>query len=242
MILFFSATALSRLGWVDPSILKTLSLPVFTSFSLPLVSIAFALLGLFTTKRWQRIGLCLSFGLTLFFLFFAEGEINYSWHIWLFASFFFCFLDPEAPLYEKKNFLVIRLIQTTLLSQYFIAGLWKYRGLLSHSSFELFLFRSLDHLAYAVAEGNGPASALLEFAKKPGFLSLIQIGFFAVLVFQISSIVPLVYDRFWKTWGLLAIGFHLATGIFLGIWLTETLLAAAFFLVFVEQCLESKKN
>lgn len=235
LILLFSVRIFSFLMRIDPIHFS----PLQTGLILfaPVSAIIFCLVGLRLQDFWQRVCLCVSFILTMLCYFSHFGKIDHYFHIWIFSSLFICFLDMKQLIHAPRNYFVLRLIQITLLSQYFNAGLWKLRLAFDSASQDEFLIRPLNHLAYSVAAGNGPARLFQGFIFDPSLLPFMQIGFGAVVLFQLSSVVPVLINKHWKLWGCFAIAFHLATGLMMGIWFEETLIAAAFFLILCESLL-----
>lgn len=184
----------------------------------------------------------LRFFVSLFFLIllsikFSYGKINHSEHIWMISSVLVCFISYQKPLSSFRNLLVIRLMQTTLLSFYFISGLWKIREL----GFSKWGEAALEHIAYAVAEGNGPGKYIQQLitVDRPW---LTTAGFALVILFQISSIIPVFTMRYFKLWGIGAVFFHLSTGAVLGIWFKPTALAAILFLIFFQNLLDWERH
>lgn len=234
IILYLSVLALSRLSQVDFKLQNSLALDSAWMLSVPVLSILLACAGFWIDKFWQRLGLFLSFTLTQFVLFAALGKIHHSVHVWMFASLFLCLIKPAAPLTDRMNLGCLRLIQTTLLAHYFIAGVWKVRSLMNSPSADAFIHQVWDHFAYAIAEGNGPGPLILGLLTHPIGKPIIEYGFLSVIVFQLSAVIPIALNRHWKLWGILSLTFHIFTGFFLGIWFQNTLLASLFFLIFVE--------
>jgi len=65
-----------------------------------------------------------------------------------------------------------------------------------------------------------------------------EIGFLLVVLFQLSSFLPIISNRYFRAWGLLALVFHFTTGVVLGIWFSHTALAVMFFLIYAEKLYE----
>ena len=69
---------------------------------------------------------------------------------------------------------------------------------------------------------------------------LLSFGYFCVLVFQLTSLVPIIFDRWFRIYGVLAILFHLSTGLVLGIYFYQTVLAVLAFFILAENIKENK--
>ena len=151
-----------------------------------------------------------------------------------------CFFLDQA-LRSRTNLFILRLIQGVLLSHYFISGLWKIRSLIA-SKFEFSLQEILmEYISVGLArnrmEINVFLNILLHHIPAP-----LYFGFFCVLVFQITALLPLVLGRFFMFYGILAILFHFTTGIVLGIYFTPTILAVLFFLIVAESMMKNDQN
>lgn len=138
---------------------------------------------------------------------------------------------------EYKNLLIIRLLQSTLLSFYFISGLWKLRDL----GFTNWGSAALEHMSYAIAEGNGPSQSIQQ-ALLIDYPWVSVMGFTAVLIFQLSTLIPVITLRYFSLWGIGSICFHASTGIALGIWFTPTVLASLLFLILFENLIHWEKE
>ena len=178
--------------------------------------------------------------LMVFSIFYSYGKINHSHHIWIISSVLMCFLSLEKPLQSQTNQLPLRLAQAILLSHYFIAGLWKIR-ILFHSKFVFSLKEIvLEHIAMGQTNGfemNIFINMLLY--QYPEFLSFC---FFCVLIFQMTALLPVLLGRFFILYGVLAILFHLSSGITLGVYYTPTVVAVLFFLIILEIMLKDENR
>jgi hypothetical protein len=192
-------------------------------------------------RRTKAISIVLAILIYTFFSFlYSLGKINHSYHIWIISSFLICFFNFKSELHEKRNRLTLRLIQVTLLSHYFISGLWKLRSLKGVFYFDTYVGTALEHLAYSVAEG-GQLSQLSELLVY-NYPMILGGGFIILLLFQISCLIPIILDKFYSTYGIFSILFHCATGMILGIWFEGTIIAAFFFLIITEECILKRPN
>lgn len=172
--------------------------------------------------------------LSLIFFFsikFSFGKVNHNNHIWILSAFLIPLIRAEKPFSERRNDLIVGLCQMLLLAHYFSSGLWKLRGLSHPLNFTSINQMALNHIAYAVAEGQGPPSVVLEFLQSSP--NMPGLGYLLVLLFQLSAVIPIIKKKWLSFWGLAAVGFHCTTGIVLGIWFMETVLAVFLFLILV---------
>lgn len=181
--------------------------------------------NIFSTKIIFRI-LATFFVLAYFSFYYSAGKISHNNHAWLYACIFMVFYLPFAGTKEVRNYFVIRLIQTTLLLSYFNAGIWKIRTLISSN--DSIIETVSRHIAFSVAEGNELSKIVLETLQFP---NLVTTGFVLTLLFQLSTIVPISTGKYTKTYGVLAILFHMMTGLTVGIWFAST--AWCVFLFFI---------
>ena len=70
---------------------------------------------------------------------------------------------------------------------------------------------------------------------------LLSVGFLCVLLFQISSLVPVFFNQFFLFYGILAILFHISTGVTLGFCFTPTVLAILLFFIIAEIIIRNEK-
>ena len=193
--------------------------------SLFILEIAFLVLCIVRPILLNRVVVSLLL-ITLLLIKFGSGNIYHSEHIWLISSILMCTIDRHQIFNHSKNIFSLRLMQATLLSFYFISGIWKLRRL----GFSNWQEASFEHLALATAEGNGPSDSLLTFltVEHP---EILVAGFSIALVFQVFSIIPVLTERFFLFWGVAAILFHLTTGMVLNIWFVPTILGAFVLLI-----------
>ena len=123
-----------------------------------------------------------------------------------------------------------------LLSHYFISSLWKIRKMAS-SHFEFSLLEIvLEYIAYSLEDKMYPLLKILLY----DYSWLLSLGYFCVLLFQLTALTPIIFNRFFKFYGILAVLFHLSTGIILSIYMSSTVLAVIFFLIIAESMREYK--
>lgn len=205
-----------------------------------ILTLVLATAGLLTFARGVRMGLWASITATVFYWFHLQGKIDHNMHIWVFAGFFLCWAEAGRTRMDGRNLLILRLIQTTLLAQYFMSGLWKVRSIFSSATGSEFLSQAHEQVVSAVAQGNMIAPPVLEFLSWPRADILVSIGYVGVLLFQLSCVVPIFTGRFWMYWGFAATLFHLTTGFFMGIWFRETIAGALVFLILAEAWVREK--
>lgn len=129
--------------------------------------------------------------------------------------------------------------QIYLLSVYESAGLWKLRSFVAAGGFQDLKNILLGQIAYSVGEGNGPHFI---FSDIQSWSFLLVPGFFAVLCFQLLSFVPVLFKRWLPLWGVMAILFHILTGLTMNIWFLGQILADFFALVLVPVYNNTKKH
>jgi hypothetical protein len=179
---------------------------------------------------------------TLFLLFYSilysKGKINHSSHAWIWSACLLVFIEQNKPLSYGRNFFVLRLIQSIILSHYFISGSWKLTSIGNFLTPSLAEQTILEHIYHTIAEGNGPSTIIKNLLLKidPIYLGLC---FYLVIIFQFSCIIPIIRQCYFRYWGYMAILFHVSTGLFLGIWFLNTISALLFFLIFTEDILSN---
>jgi len=90
------------------------------------------------------------------------GSIGHSEHIWMIAAILMVFVNPELKMGADRNLLVVRLVQGTLLSHYFISGLWKVRSLLPWDQWTSLSEVATEQIAAGIEEGAGPGPLVRE--------------------------------------------------------------------------------
>ncbi len=182
------------------------------------------------------------FSMFTIFLFFSMnfsfGKINHNIHIWIIAAIFFSLLKNQNPLKLTSNLFYVRLMQSFSLCPYFFSGLWKIRGPLFSQDLHL---NAAEQITYALAEGNYihpwlVNTLLYQYPKIGGYGLLLVVGF------QLATIVPILQQKNFKFWGFMAVGFHITTGLTLGIWFIQTILGLLFLVVGTEFFLEAERN
>lgn len=165
---------------------------------------------------------------------YSFGHIDHSQHAWMISSVILCLINTDKDLHAEWNHFVLRLTQSLLLCPYFIAGIWKLRDL--HFPLAGIAF---NNISSAIAEGSGPN----HFIKNILFVDfpfLVTLGFIAVILFECSAFVPIVTGKYFRTWGILAILFHFATGVAMGIRYSDKVILLGFFFIFSEYLIEHK--
>ena len=216
--------------------LSVFKLPAEIHSVIFLLALFCCLLSVF--KPWRALRAVTSlFVLVVFSILYSYGKIDHNSHAFILSSVLVCFFDENEDLSSQPNFFVLRLIQGMLLSHYFISGLWKLREMIS-ARFGFSLKEiATEYIAYSLSEQK--LHFLLEFLvySVPWLLSF---GYFCVLVFQLSALAPIIFNRFFKLYGVLAVLFHLLTGISVFAYFSNTVLAVLFFLVIAESLREYK--
>jgi hypothetical protein len=209
---------------------------VFVTEVIFIVATIILILNVAKTSRSLRCFSAISYSLVVFLCFSYRGSIFHSQHIWLVSSFFMILIEPSARLSDPPNLRWLRVIQALCLSHYFFSGFWKLVSLLRQPSVDFFHRGVLEHFAYAKAEGQAQGMSLMTwlFENVPYSLSL---GMLGVLVFQLSTLYPIFTFKSLKTYGLLAIVFHVLVLLSLGISFNATIAGVGFFLIFSEQIL-----
>ena len=198
-------------------------------FLIPLIcllAIASLLTAIFIYSRIHRAIACL-LTLVFFSVDFSYGKVSHLHHIWIISSVVFILLNSDKLLSDRSNIWKVRLIQSLALCPYLFSGLWKLRV----ANFENISSGIKDQLAYSIAEGAGPPLSSF-FISNFNFLIL---GFIAVIIFQISAIYPIFTFKHQNIWAILAVWFHISTGIALGIWFTSTILGLFVILIILNK-------
>lgn len=212
------------------------------AFLISSASVALAFLGIFWSPTILSGLFCVSFTLSAFVYLSLTGAGSNYLHIWIFASAFLCFLRVDRALGDPRNLLILRLIQCSLLSGYFISGLWKLRNWNRGPVFQVASNLGLNHIATAMSEGHGPSPVIAGMIHHPWAPAIVGGGFSLAVLFQLSTIIPVLTGRSWLAWGIMANVFHFITGIALGLWYAETTIASLFFLVITEQMIVMERE
>ena len=94
------------------------------------------------------------------------------------------------------------------------------------------------------------AYTLIRYANEPNiFLKVLlyqypvvlYFGFFCILIFQMSSLAPVFLNRFFVAYGMLAILFHISTGITISVYFFPAIPAILFFLIIAEALREKEE-
>ena len=201
-----------------------------------LCSLFFVLCSILKPYRLLRI-LTAVFILIFFSIIYSYGKIYHSSHAFILSSVLVCFFDENKNLNFKRNFFTLRLVQGILLCSYFMSGLWKLRFMISSNFTFSFNELIMNYISYTlVSQDLHPILKFLLY-EEPWLLSF---AYFCVLVFQLTSLVPIIFDRWFRVYGVLAILFHLSTGLVLGIYFYQTVLAVLAFFILAENIKENK--
>lgn len=150
------------------------------------------------------------------------------------------FFSSKSLLNSKHNIFLIRLIQSLILSHYFISGIWKLKTILNlEYSLEML---ALEQVAYALLEKGLNNHFLLDFFGLYYGSKVLGYGFFLIIVFQLSCIIPILLNRYFLLYGFLSILFHTSTAIALFISFKPTVMACLFFLILTELMLKYEKK
>lgn len=178
--------------------------------------------------------------LLIFFMRYSFGIVLHGTHTWIISCIWMCFISEKKSISSTHNLTVIRLIQATILSHYFFAGLWKFLKLFKVSSWEMYHSHLLDQIAYSfLTVSNGPKLTIIQRLSD---LPIFPAGFLLIVVFQLSSLLPVLFNKGFIFYGLAVVGFHIVTGIALGIWFSSTILSVLFFLIVAEFLLKHERE
>ena len=212
------------------------NLPVEIRSVIFLLTLFFLCFAIFKPQRILRI-LTSLLVLILFSILYSYGKINPSSHAFILSSVLVCFFNENRGLNSKQNFFILRLIQGVLLSHYFMSGLWKLREMIS-TRFEFSLSEIVtEYIAYKYFDQNMHFLLKLLLYEQAWLLGF---GYFCVLLFQLSALTPILLNRYFKLYGVLALLFHFSTGIFFSVYFSPTVLAALFFFIIAESMRECK--
>ena len=91
----------------------------------------------------------------------------------------------------------------------------------------------LEAMAYAQSARGLEFHVFVEFLLYQ-YPELLSVGFFCALLFQLTSLLPVIFNNLTVFYGILAVLFHLLVGVTAGIYFSHTALAILFFLIIVE--------
>lgn len=186
-------------------------------------------------KKALRIFTSLLF-LLCFAMYHSFGAIGHAFHIWAISIIFVGFLDEKTFLNSKFNKTIIRLVQALCFSHYFLPGLHKVWHIFESGLPDPLYKVVLNATALAIAHRYGPGPLFMEILiKYPWFVFA---GWVAVILFQLSCIIPILTGRHIMLWGFFSIGFHFSTALFLGIYFEITVLGALFLFILTEKFIE----
>lgn len=239
-ILYASSCFLLRFPEWDPQfVLLAKVVYFFVPFSpwhipvLFLITLALIIFCIFKGNKILRIFASFFFILLFSVRFSFLDRIPYVYHIWFFASFFFIFIDNQSDINSTRNRLVLRLIQSTLLLQYFSSGLWKVIRLGKNFSLNYFKEIMYENIAGCIAKGLKPISFVINTLIYQ-YPLLLAFGFLSVLAFQLFSIVPVFKGKYFCFVGCCAVFFHAITKMIMDIAFFPNVMAVIFFLIYVE--------
>lgn len=214
------------------SILPDSFYPLLIGGFLYVCTIVTTILNLVNSNIFLRTVTFVTFLMLLSFKY-SFGKIDHVYHIWIVSSFCFIFYDCQHSLDGYRNKLIVKVVQSCLLMQYFSAGLWKLFSNNMLYTFDGITKTSLEHIAYGIAESDWPLNGIRSFLiyENPWIAG---VGFIMVLLFQLLCGLCGISGRGYILCGVMAIAFHSTTGFALGIWYWGTAMAAAFFLIFAE--------
>lgn len=211
--------------------------PIWILSLIFLSGLFFCFLCIFKPRVYLKI-ITSVFALVIFLILYAHTDGHHN-HIWMISSVLMCFFSSDQSL-RSKNYFVLRLTQALLLSHYFISGLWKIRVLISQK----FAFSFEEQLSESLAFANTyHALEFHIFAKKLlyQYPELLSFGYFCALLFQMTALLPVFFNRLIIPYGICAILFHFSVGFITGIYFAHTVLAVLFFLIIAETMMKDQK-
>ena len=219
------------------SFLKYFNPPIWILSLFFLSSLFFCFLSIFHPLRYLRI-ITSVLVCAVFLILYLHKYTGHHNHIWMISSVLMCFFSINQDLNSKTNGFIIRLTQALILSHYFISGLWKLRILFSAK----FTIPLKDMLLEAIAYAQTIRG--LEFHPFVKILlyqypELLSVGLFCALLFQLTALLPFVFNNLIVLYGILAVLFHLLVGIIAGIYFSHTVLAILFFLIIIENMMKT---
>ncbi|GEM_PF-5058698 len=176
-------------------------------------SLILLIVPIFRNERRYKVMAAIAVNWIYFNLFYLKGEYFYSCHPWLISSIFMASIGFTNKENQK---VMLRILQTLLLSHYFFTGLWKLRSLRFDNLFKMLYEGTLEHFAYILGDKNYGLPFLTEFLIEKAPLFLVM-GFAIIILFQLSSVVAIFWHPYRRSfiWGIFL--FHavvlLVTGI-----------------------------
>ena len=201
--------------------------PVWLLSLLFLASLLFCFLSIFRPIKYLKI-ITSVLACAVFLILYSFRYTGHQNHIWMISSVLMCFFSSDQDLRSKKNIFIIRFMQALLLSHYFISGLWKLRTLVSAKFTIPLKDMLLETMAYTNIAGGLEFHAFIKILLYQ-YPWLLSIGYFCALLFQLTSLLPVIFNNLVVLYGILAILFHFLIGIAAGIYFSHTVLAILFF-------------
>ncbi len=172
----------------------------------------------FFKSIWLRSTQVLFFSVTIYLPFQFTGVYESGILTMTYAIILSLFFNRNDPLNSPVNLRTLRIIQATILSTYFCAGLSKLNSLLQLDwTINEVLRKPLNDIAFAALENSLKSHFIIQISKTESNTYLFFLGFIFVLILQLTTFLPLVVPRFMKFYGFSIFAFHLATAIFMGI-------------------------
>jgi hypothetical protein len=210
--------------------------------SLPLASAVFAVWNILNTNRISRFGGAIFFIISVFTSYEFIGRTYHNLHGLIYASIFLLFLKKRDLLeVNNRSLKILRLIQASILSTYFCAGLAKMQNLILNKVYSIDLLAlPLDYIVYAQVQASWKSKMIPELLKYTEFKYIAAICYFFVLLFELTSFLPVLIPKYMKIFGFFIIFFHLLNTVAMGISFVPAPFVALLFLVTAEQSLDSE--
>ena len=200
-----------------------------------LMSFFFLSLCIIIHGRSLRIFVSFLF-LLCFAMYYSFGAIGHVFHIWAISIIFVGFLDEASLIGTTFNKMIIRLIQALCFCHYLLPGLHKVYHIFAFGLPDPFYKTVLNATALAMAHRYGPGPVFMELLLSYPWFAFA--GWIAVILFQLSCIMPILTGKYIMLWGFFCIAFHLSTGLFLGIYFEFTVLGNLFLFILTEKFME----
>jgi hypothetical protein len=214
----------------------------FIFLMLPISVILFSILSMIRPNKYYSSLTFLLFLIYVYIPYILIGKIGHVHLTLIYSSLFIIFIDQSKSLKTDKNFFILRVIQYSILSCYFSAGLWKLRSAISSWNIEAFLNAPLSHIAYGVAEGNQISILISSLMTNSNFQNIIKFGFIFFVIFQLSTLLTIFKPKWIRYFGFFAILFHLSTGLALGIFYSWMALTSLLYLTIAEYVLNTNEK